>query len=317
MKRYVGVDIGKANLDIYFDKNFLKTSNDEIGYKTLIEQIEHDKDKIIIVYEPTGGYETSFAKKFLSEGFALHQAHANRIRNFARSKGQHAKTDKIDSKMISEYGEAMKVEKDIIYCSENTEKLGDLLKRRDELLDTKTQENNRLETSRNQITRKSIKSHIEWITKEITQIETKIKEMKNADPELKKQHELISSVKGIGEIVGCSLIAYVPELGKIDNKPLTALVGLAPFNHDSGSYQGRRYISGGRSKIRKVLYMAALSSIRFNTDLKEFYLRCKAQGKPSKVAIVAVMRKLLIMVNSIIKRGTPWQEKFERVRICA
>lgn len=313
MKHYIGIDIGKFKLDVDWDAGHWTFENTQTGIHRLIKKLAAHPAETVIVYEPTGGYETQLVRLLRAKGLQLHSAHANKVRDFAKSKGYLAKTDKLDAKVIREYAQCMQVEADKVKLTQNTEKLGDLLKRRDELLDNKTQECNRLDTTYDSDTKRSIQSHIQWIEKVLRRIEDKMKDLQNSDPDIQQKHELLCSVKGVGSLVANTLIAYVPELGAIEPKSLAALLGLAPFNRDSGTQQGRRYIMGGRGKVRKVLYMAALSCIRYNKDLKAFYERLKAKGKPSKVALVAVMRKLMTLLNSIMRRKTPWQENLQAI----
>jgi len=309
MKHYVGIDIGKSRLDVYVENHYFYVSNTDTGFQELMKKLKPLKETILMVDEPTGGYEAHFVKTFRAAGYGLHSAHANHVRNFARSTGRHAKTDKIDCKVIQAYGALMQVQPEEIYASEATEQLRALLQRRNELVHIKNQEKNRLETGSAGERGSSIKSHIAWIEEEKKRIEKEIDVLSGKESMLREKNELLTSIKGLGDLVANTLIAFVPELGKINHKSLTALVGLAPYNHDSGKHRGRRYICAGRGHVRKLLYMSALRAIRYNTDLQVFYTRLRSQGKPGKVAIVAVMRKLLIMANTVVKRGSPWEEK--------
>ena len=195
--------------------------------------------------------------------------------------------------------------------NKTTEKIGEKLRRREQLLSERKREHNRLDKELSKDVKKSINDHISWLDRKIKSLEKDLKELKKKD-EIKSNHDLLTSIPSIGDLVAHYLLAYLPEIGKLSNKALSALVGVAPFNNDSGKGQGKRFIQGGRSRLRQVLYMSGISGITFNSDLKAFYVRLKAQGKPSKVALIAVIRKLLTMANSVIKRQSPWEAEYQK-----
>jgi len=231
------------------------------------------------------------------------------VRSFAKSKGCLAKTDKIDAKIIREYGMVMITEPDKFNVSPEAEKLGDLLKRRAQLVEDKKREKIRLEKSSRVENKKSIKSHIQWIENEIKAIEKYLEQIRQSSKEIKNSVGLLSSVQGVGTLTASYLTAFLPELGHIPAKSIVALVGVAPFNRDSGKWKGKRFIQGGRKTIRDIIYMVAVVCARFNPDLKKFYLELRERGKAAKVALIAVARKLLMLLSSIMKRQTPWEEK--------
>ena len=313
MEIHVGVDVSKQNLDVQLGEQFFQVSNDASGVKKLFEafkaEIEKGNTIALVVCEASGGYEKLLVKQLRSEGYPSHLAHANKVRAFAKAKGYLAKTDKIDAKVIREYGMLMITEPDKFNVSPETEKLGDLLKRRAQLVEDKKREKTRLDKVDRAENIESIKSHIEWIGNEIKTIEKHLEQSRQSSKEIENSVELLSSVQGVGVLTASYLAAFLPELGHIPAKSIAALVGLAPFNRDSGTWQGKRFIQGGRKIIRDVIYMVSVVCTRFNPDLRKFYLGLRERGKPAKVALIAVSRKLLMMLSSIMKRQTPWEEK--------
>ena len=313
MEIHVGVDVSKQNLDVQLGEQFFQVSNDASGIKKLFEafkaEIEKGNTIALVVCEASGGYEKLLVKQLRSEGYPSHLAHANKVRAFAKAKGYIAKTDKIDAKAIREYGMLMITEPDKFNVSPETEKLGDLLKRRSQLVEDKKREKIRLEKVDRAESIESIKSHIQWIENEIKEIEKHLEQIRKSSKEINNSVELLSSVQGVGILTASYLAAFLPELGYIPAKSIAALVGLAPFNRDSGTWQGKRFIQGGRKIIRDIIYMVSLVCTRFNPDLRKFYLGLRERGKPAKVALIAVSRKLLMMLSSIMKRQTPWEEK--------
>jgi transposase len=313
MKLYVGVDVSKSKLDVSLNGKNLIIPNNQQGLSTLVEKLKEQNDEGneigLVLCEASGGYERLLIRTLRTQGYPVHLAHANKIRSFAKAKGLLAKTDKIDAHVISEYGRVLSPMPDINLISESAEMLGELLKRREQLLEHKQGEKNRLDKERLPAVIKSIKSHIKWLEKEIQQLDKQIEDQQIQE-EFKHQIELLISVPGIGKLTASYLISFLPELGKINHKQIAALVGIAPFNRDSGTLRGKRFIQGGRAIVRKILYMAALASIRCRySDLRVFYQHLRTRGKAGKVAIVAVMRKLLLVLNSVISRQTPWLEK--------
>jgi transposase len=236
-------------------------------------------------------------------------AHPNKVRSFAKACGILAKTDRIDAGVLFRYGEVF-VEPTAIVPTNKALKLREILRRRQQLMATRIKELNRLEKHPGEMTRRSCERHLVWLETEITELDQALKSQLDQS-ELQQQSDLYCSVRGVGLITAATLIAELPELGRYDSKALTALVGLAPWSRDSGKQHGYRAIRGGRSNVRKALYMAAICTIRTAGPLRSFYLRLKHRGKPGKVALVAVMRKMLLILNAIAHRGTPWVENLE------
>lgn len=307
MNDFIGIDVSKSTLDVSINNRLLQLDNNNKGFKKLLTDMPENitPETTICCCEATGGYEQAVCNYLRSAGYSVHVAHANRVKSFAKSRGYLAKTDAIDAHMLSEYAELMKVSDNAKHQTESELILRDLVKRREQLIDKKTQETNQLDKPMSKPLSLSIKRSIKWLEKEIKQIEKALAECQKHE-EIAHKFKLLTSIPSVGSITASTIISYLPELGQLENNQLNALVGVAPYNNDSGKKQGYRRIQGGRGRVRSVLYMAALSSIRFNPDINHFYVRLKEKGKPFKVAIVAVMRKLLSVMNSVIRRKSEW-----------
>ena len=261
--------------------------------------------------EATGGYERKLLNFLLSKGIAVSVVNAKRVRDYAKAIGQHAKNDRIDAHVIRQYAEMAQPK----LCVQRTDpalQLDALIKRRDQLVKQRTAEKHHLEAAIHPDPIRSIKKFIKVFDKEIERIETKMKKLIETDKNLKKQMKQLTQVTGIGDITAATLLALLPELGQLSNKQISALVGVAPFCKDSGMVKGHRVIWGGRALIRSTLYMATLSAVHHNKPIKTFYLRLVANGKLKKVALVACMRKLLTILNSMTKNNTEWNPDFAK-----
>lgn len=310
LKIYIGVDISKPRLDIDWKGKPINYENNEDGIKKFIERLKelNGKNELSsVVLEASGGYEKNLVNMCHKNDLPVHVAHANKVRAFAKSKGILAKTDALDAAVLSEYGSLMMIESDKLLLSESAEKIRLLLSRREQLMNDRQREKNRLDKINNTDIKNSVDSHIKWLTDEIKNIDQQLKQLSQKS-DVKAKHDLLISVPSIGNLVANYLIANLPELGLLCHKAIAALVGVAPYNRDSGSFNGKRFIQGGRRELRRVLYMSAISSVRFNPDMKVFYTRLREAGKPAKVALIAVIRKLLSVINSVVTRQTPWQE---------
>lgn len=314
MKRYVGIDVSKAALDVCFDGQTMTVTNSKEGIKQLLRCVFPKKSShtdTLFLCEATGGYERLLTSQLHEKGFLIKVEHANRIRYFAKSKGLLAKTDKIDAKMIQNYGETLNIQPKMMHSSNIEYELSELIKRREQLLEDKSREVARLEKENITIVKKSLKLHLTWLDKQIKDLDSRIKELSQSE-EIKREIDLLMSIPSIGPVVATTLVALLPELGHLTNKQISALVGVAPYNRDSGLYRGKRFVQGGRSLVRSKLYMAAVAAIRCNSDLANFYKRLRQAGKPAKLAITAMIRKLLTIANSVIMRGTPWEETYPK-----
>ena len=291
----VGCDIGKNNLDVCFKGKHKRYRNDEKGIAEFIENCTKSEG-IRVVLEPSGGYEKRLLLKLHSEKILLSVVNPYYVRNFAKSYRDLAKTDKIDAKMLSEYGEKMNPRIQT-RKEEYRFDLEELTGRRDVLIETQKSEKLRLEKDPGNQIVKSINAHIDFLNSEIKEIEAEIKKLLE-DEKISKIKEILVSEKGIGEQTAAILIASLPELGKLENRQITKLVGLAPMAYESGKMKGNRHIRGGRTRVRNALFMASISAVRSNTKVSEFYKNLRNKGKPAHVALIAVAHKLLIILNS-------------------
>jgi transposase len=304
-KQVVGIDVGKAKLDVALaDETRVWTwNNDAQGRAELSDWIVAHKASLVVV-EASGGYETALVSELVSRGVAVALVNPSRVRAFAKAEGILAKTDKIDARVIARFGATMKPEARA-RREEAQVQLNELVSRRRQLVEMLTGEKNRLQTA-SPTMQKHIASHIDWLQTEIESLEQQISQAIKANPEWLETAKRVEQVPGIGFITAATLVADLPELGQLNRQKIAALVGVAPFNHDSGKHHGKRHIFGGRTSVRSVLYMATLSAIRHNPVIKEFYQRLLDKGKLKKVALTACLRKLLVILNTLVKTGQAW-----------
>jgi transposase len=308
-KVYVGIDVSKAWLDIAFHpgQESWRIENSQKGIRKLIKRFQNLQIEQIVV-EATGGYEAKLVDELSHAALPVSRVNPGRVRKFAQGLNWFAKTDKIDAKVLALFGE--KAQPRLVVLPSAAEKrLSALLKRRKQVLDILTAEQNRRELAEKDVL-SYIEKVIQVLKKQLEDLDTQIHDLIEQTPELKQNRDLLQSVPGVGQVLSATLVSQVPELGKCDRKEIAALAGVAPFNHDSGKKRGKRMIRGGRPFIRNVLYMATLSATRFNPIIKAMYERLLAAGKQKKVAIVACMRKLLTILNAIIRTQTAWHPVF-------
>lgn len=303
----VGVDIAKDSFDAYFSdtEKWLTTTNDQTGFRQLLGELPAAGSCLVVV-EATGGYQRELVAELIAAGHPVAVVNPRQVRDFARGLGILAKTDRIDARVIARFGQQAQP-RPTKKLSKNQEELQQLAVRRRQLIDLRTAEKNRLPLARSQSVIQSIRDTIKQLQETIQQIEKEINGLVESDDQLQSQATLMQSVPGIGAITAASLLAELPELGQLNRQEIAALAGLAPFNRDSGKFQGRRSIWGGRAAVRKALYMAALTARRCNPVIRAFALRLEAAGKPFKVVITACMRKLLVILNTIVKNNTNWK----------
>ena len=298
---YAGVDISKEVLDVSLaGQPPCRYANDTTGIAALIKALKKRPQPVQVVCEPSGGYERDLLSALWTVGLAVSLVHAARIRAFARAQGLLAKTDPIDAVVLREFGELLKPET-LAAPSPQQERLAALVQRREQLVNLLSMEDQRLAQARDAVVRKMSERLLKKLATQIEQMDALIEEQITADKTLKSQSERLQQVKGIGPVTASTLLAELPELGTLSRNESGALAGVAPYNRDSGEHRGRRTIRGGRVKVRRVLYMAALVAARYNPILKAFYQRLVAAGKPKKVAITAVMRKLVVLLNHLLK----------------
>ena len=311
----MGVDVAKQKLDVSVDDTTTLTiDNDEASFKKLLK-ILPDWGAVCVVMEATGGYERKLVAFLQAREIAVAVVNPKRVRDYAKAMGAYAKNDRIDADMIRHYAQTA-YDKNRLQLSETlteaARRRDSLLRRRNQLVGQRAIEKQHLESATDTDTVRSIKRIIKQLDKEIDKIEALIKADIDADDGLKKSMKQLMQVPGVGDVTVLTLLIQLPELGKLSNKEIAALVGVAPYARDSGKKAGRRAIFGGRMQVRSMLYMATLSATRFNKPIKIFYQHLLAQGKLKKVALVACMRKLLTMLNSMAKTGDEWNPDFAK-----
>lgn len=302
---YVGLDISKLELEVAFNhshKNEVHLRTPE-GLAALALRLQ-TLTPALVVCEATGGYEKNVAETLEEAGLLVAVVNPRTVRDFARALGILAKTDRLDAKVLARYGQCLQPDPRQ-KISEAESELKELMVRRDQLLQMIQEEKNRLSRSSMKI-RSSIEQVIEHLRKQLKEIELRINHHINKNSMLSDKAEVLRSAPGLGPIGVSALLAFLPELGTLSRQEVAALAGVAPLNRDSGSFQGRRVIWGGRQRLRKILYMVAIASLRVNPVIKEYYLRLKERGKKPKQALVACMRKLLVIFNSMVKNNRPW-----------
>lgn len=305
----VGIDVSKDWLDVAMGSDSLRFANDAEGIDELASRMR-DAGAQFVVMEATGGYETQAATAIAGAGLRLAVVNPRQVRDFAKATGRLAKNDRIDAHVIAAFGQA--VDPQIVRLpDEETRELQGLIARRSQLVGMRVQESNRLTLMKGAM-RKQIKAHIAWLDKAIDEVNTDLMARLRTSAAWREKDELYRSMKGVGPITSGTLMASLPELGTLDRRSIAALVGVAPFNRDSGTFRGRRAIWGGRAQLRHMLYMAATAAIRSNPVIKDFYERLIGRGKPHKVALVACMRKMVTILNAMAHSNTPWTPAFDR-----
>lgn len=303
-----GIDVSKDWLDVALGEESLRVANEAAAMSSLVERLQTVKVELVVM-EATGGYETQAASAIAAAGLKLAVVNPRQVRDFAKATGRLAKNDRIDAHVIAAFGQA--IEPQITHLpDEQARELQGLLVRRSQLLGMRVQESNRLALMQGAM-RKQIKSHIAWLDQAIDEVNTDLTARLRQSPVWREKDELLRSLKGIGPITSGTLMSSLPELGELDRRSIAALVGVAPFNRDSGAFRGRRAIWGGRAHVRHVLYMAAIAAVRSNPVIKPFYERLIARGKPHKVAMVACMRKMLTILNAMMRSNTPWTPSWQ------
>jgi transposase len=302
---YVGIDISKSRLDVAHAPSGLAWgfANDDAGRALLVKRLGEMKPDLVVM-EATGGLETSVAATLAEAGLAVAIVNPRQMRDFARAIGKLAKTDRIDAKVIARFAELVRPEPRPL-PDEASRELGELMMRRRQLIEMLVAEKNRLHTVSAQM-RSELSRHIEWLEEAIASLDRQIGELIKASPIWREKSDLLRSVPGVGPTVSATLLIEVPELGTLSRQEVAALVGVAPFNRDSGRYKGKRRISGGRAPARTALYMATLVATRCNSTIQPFYERLLGAGKLKKVALIACMRKLLTILNAMLKHLKAW-----------
>lgn len=308
---HIGIDISQETLHVAYGARgrVVEVANTPEAISTLIRELL-GLQPALIVMEPTGGFEIPLAAAFAAERLPVAVVNARQIRDFANAKGRYAKTDRIDAAVIAEFAEVFKPEPRPLK-DEQTMELDSLVRRRKQLQENQFSEENRLRMALHQRERQSIERHVAWIRQELKDIERTLRKAIQDSPIWRETDKLIQSVPGVGQTLSRALIGGLPELGTLSRAAIAALVGVAPFNCDSGKSPKQRHIRGGRHDIRRALFATtrAAVNLRYNPLLVEYYTRLRAAGKPTNVALVACMRKLLVILNSMVRARTPWATK--------
>ncbi len=302
---FVGIDVAKDSMEVnaHGGKESWNYASDENGLAKLVTKMKRLAPALIVL-EATGGYEVNVAAELQSHSFPVAVVNPRHIRDFARSVGILAKTDKLDAQIIARYAATVQPPARLLPDAE-TQKLAAIMMRRRQLIAMRTAEMNRFQQAVPAV-KVRIKDHIDWLSHELDDITGELLQMVEDNREWKEKSEIIQSVPGVGPKLAITLLSELPELGTLNRKQLAALAGVAPFNRDSGKMRGKRCIWGGRGTVRSATYMAAFSGTRWNPVLKPFYQKLKDAGKLHKVALVACMRKLLCILNTMIKNRSKW-----------
>lgn len=306
-RAFVGLDVAKDKLDVHLRPavESFTLANDEAGVRELVKRLQA-ANPVLIVLEATGGYELPVAAALASAALPVVVVNPRQIRDFARATGQLAKTDALDAAVIARFAEAVQPPVRPL-PTDAAHALGELVARRRQLVDMLGAERNRQGQVHDRRVQRHLTAHIRWLMNALAQVERDLDDTIRSSPVWREQDQLLTSVPGVGEVTAHTLIADVPELGSLTRREIAALIGVAPVNRDSGTLRGRRMIAGGRPDVRRVLYMAAMVAVRHNSVLARFYARLTAAGRPKKVALIAATRKLLTILNAILRDQRPWQ----------
>jgi transposase len=310
-QKYAGVDISKDFLDVAVvdsDEKW-RLANNKTGINKAIKVFKK-RSPIMVVFESTGGLEIDLWLALNQAQIDAASINPRQVRNFAQALGVLAKTDKIDAQIIAQFGQATKPKPQVVPA---TQQLKEMVARRNQLVEMISAETCRLKAARQNKIKQDIQTTISWLEKRRDEMNKEIIQAIEDDPELRDKAKLLQSTPGVGGITTAALLTELPELGNLNRHQVAALAGVAPFNKDSGRKSGKRSVWGGRASIRRVLYMATLVATSCNPVIRDFYRRLLKTGKPTKVALTACMRKLLIILNSMIKHKTLWQQSIPLV----
>jgi transposase len=304
---FVGIDVAKDRLDIHVRPSgeSFTVARDGEGLAALVDRLKQIVPALVVL-EATGGFEITVAAAVGSAGLPLAVVNPRQIRDFARATGKLAKTDSLDAAAIAHFAQAVHPEPRPLPDAQAQE-LGELVARRRQVIEMITAESNRGRQLQSKRLKKRIERHLDALQKELTEIENDLDESIRGTPIWRESENLLKSVPGVGNATARTLLADLPELGTLGRKQIAALVGVAPFNRDSGTWRGQRTVWGGRAGVRAALYMAALVASRRNPVIAAFYRHLRSAGKPAKVALTACMRKLLVILNAILRDKRPWQ----------
>ncbi|MDD4959621.1 MAG: transposase [Gallionella sp.] len=310
VEKFVGIDVSKSTLDVCIEPavQTLHVAYDETGISQIVVRLK-EVSPTLIVLEATGGLEVRMATELASVGLPVAIINPRQARDFAKATGQLAKTDRVDAAMLAAFAKAIRPQTRPLK-DEDTRALDDMVSRRRQLINMRVQETLRLNTAASKPMIKSLNKHIVWLDKQIAGIDSDLTKYLRESDVWRAKDDLLRGIPGVGAVTTLTMLAKCPELGTLNRREIAALTGVAPLANDSGKHRGKRFIWGGRADVRAVLYMAAISAMRCNDTIKGFADRLKKTGKPPKVVIVACMRKLLTIMNSMLKNNTPWNAKF-------
>lgn len=309
VERFVGIDVSKSTLDVSIEPigQTLHVAYDEAGISQIVASLKAAAPTLIVM-EATGGLEVRIATELASKGLPVAVINPRQARDFAKATGRLAKTDRVDATMLAAFAKAIRPQARPLK-DEDTIALNDMVNRRRQLIDMRVQETLRLGTAASKALQKNLNKHIAWLDKRIAEIDTDLTRRLRGSDAWRTKDNLLRSIPGVGPVTTLTMLAKCPELGKLNRREIAALTGVAPLANDSGKHRGKRFIWGGRADVRAVLYMAAVSAIQHNEPIKAFAERLKKAGKAHKVVIVACMRKLLTIMNAMLKNNTPWNVK--------
>ena len=305
--QWVGIDVSQRWLDIALRPAAVcwRVTNDEHGWEEIHEKLE-DIRVLLVVLESTGGMERGIVQSLQQKQYSVAVINPKRARDFAKAAGQLAKTDRLDAEVLAHFAEAIRPSAKPL-ASTHQRDLTDLVNRRQQVVEMLNSEQRRLHSVRNRTAKADIESHIDWLKEHINRLDEQIDQLRQQNQQWQQQYEWLTSVPGVGRVVATTLLAALPELGKLSSKKLASLVGLAPLNRDSGKLRGKRHIVGGRALVRSMLYMASLVAVQHNPIIARFYQRLLKAGKAKKVALIACARKLLGILNALVKQQQPWE----------
>jgi len=306
---FVGIDVSKNTLDLRIEPvgQSLHVAYDDTGVSEICQCLG-EVSPTLIVMEATGGLETRLASELAAQGLPVAVINARQARDFAKATGQLAKTDRVDAAILAAFAQAIRPAVRPLKDAD-TRDLDALVTRRRQLVAMRVQESLRLGAAHSKGLQKNLKSHIAWLDKQIAKLDDDLSARLRHSDVWKAKDDLLRSIPGVGTVTSLTMLAQCPELGQLNRREIAKLTGVAPLANDSGKHRGKRFIWGGRADVRAVLYMATVSAIRCNRAIKAFAERLKQTGKPAKVVIVACMRKLLTIMNAMLKNNTPWSPK--------
>ena len=308
VESFVGIDVSKNTLDLRIEPagEAMHVAYDDHGIAQVCRRLVEALPTLIVM-EATGGLETRLAGELAAKGLRVAVINPRQARDFAKATGQLAKTDRVDAAILCAFARAIRPAVRPLKSADARE-LDDLVNRRHQLVEIRVQETLRLATASSKAFQKSLKTHIAWLDKRITKLDHDLKDRLQTSDAWKVKDDLLRGIPGVGDVTSMTMLAKCPELGQLNRREIAKLVGVAPLADDSGKHRGKRFIWGGRADVRAVLYMATVAAMRCNPAIKPFAQRLKMSGKPAKVVIAACMRKLLTIMNAMIKTNSPWTQ---------